>query len=166
LRMDIEKARDPAAEIAKTNSWPNPTKLELDNDITGSQSDAPANSSNPQFWTKWKKRRLMVVLCVASLLTDWGITWGTPLFAAQAVGWNMTPSAVGSSLSGGVFLQGAGGLFAVPLTQRYGRYVLVLGMQNLIQYMCILEANFKNTQRAKEKGNSRDEREWRYCIHD
>jgi hypothetical protein len=122
--MDIEKARDPTVELAKTNSWTSPTKLEPDNGINGSQSDASANSSNPQFWPKWKKRRVMAVLCVASLLTDWSITWGTPLFVAQAVDWHMTPNAVGSSLSGGVFLQGAGGLFAVPLTQRYGRYVL------------------------------------------
>lgn len=120
--MDPEKVTDTTAELIKTSSWTNPTKVETE--ITGSQSNASANSNNPRFWPKWKKRRLLVVLCVASLLTDWGMTWGSPLFAAQAADWNMTPNAVSSSLSGGVFLQGAGGLFAVPLTQRYGRYVL------------------------------------------
>src|SRR6202007_1671384 len=126
-RMDIEKSVETTAELAKTNSWTSPTKPEPDtNNVTGSQSPdahAPTNSNNPRFWPKWKKRRVLFVLCVASLLTDWGMTWGSPLFASQAVGWNMTPNDVGRSLSGGVFLQGAGGLFAVPLTQRYGRYV-------------------------------------------
>lgn len=83
--------------------------------------EEPYNSQNPRFWSPWKKRSLLFTLCIAALLTDWGMTWGSPLFLAQAETWKMTPVDVSASLSGGVFLQGAGGLFAVPFTQRYGR---------------------------------------------
>lgn len=85
---------------------------------TGAVSD---DKNNPRFWSSTKKRALLFVLCVAALLTDWGMTYGTPLFEAQAEDWHMSRVAVSSSLSGGIFLQGAGGLFAVPLTQRFGR---------------------------------------------
>jgi hypothetical protein len=37
---------------------------------------------------------------------------------------NMTVPAVAQSVSPGIFMQGPGGLFAVPLCQRYGRYVV------------------------------------------
>lgn len=83
--------------------------------------DEPCDPQNPRFWSPWKKRCLLFTLCVAALLTDWGMTWGSPLFIAQAATWKMTPADVSASLSGGIFLQGAGGLFAVPFTQRYGR---------------------------------------------
>jgi hypothetical protein len=43
------------------------------------------------------------------------------LFEAQAVTFGMSIPAVGNSLSGGIFMQGPGGLLAVPLVQRFGR---------------------------------------------
>jgi hypothetical protein len=49
------------------------------------------------------------------------MTWGTTLFEAQAVTWGMSVPDVARSISGGIFLQGPGGVFAVPFVQRYGR---------------------------------------------
>jgi hypothetical protein len=51
------------------------------------------------------------------------MTWGTTLFEAQALTWGMSVVDVSNSVSGGIFLQGPGGVLAVPLVQRYGRYV-------------------------------------------
>ena len=46
---------------------------------------------------------------------------GTTLFQAQAKSWDMTVAAVSLSINGGIFLQGPGGVIAVPFTQRFGR---------------------------------------------
>lgn len=83
-------------------------------------SDDPADPLN---WSWVKKHQVLVALTFSALLTDWGITWGTTLFEAQAQTWNMSVVDISHSLSGGVFLQGPGGVLAVPLCQRYGRFV-------------------------------------------
>lgn len=44
---------------------------------------------------------------------------------------NMSIPAVGESLSGGIFMQGPGGLVAVPLIQRYGRLPVLFWSQFL-----------------------------------
>jgi hypothetical protein len=49
------------------------------------------------------------------------MTWGTTMFETQSVTWNMSIPDVARSTSGGIFLQGPGGILAVPLIQRYGR---------------------------------------------
>lgn len=49
------------------------------------------------------------------------MTWGTTLFEAQAAEWGMSVVDVSASVSGGIFLQGPGGVLAVPFIQRYGR---------------------------------------------
>ncbi|OJJ48994.1 hypothetical protein ASPZODRAFT_1370324 [Penicilliopsis zonata CBS 506.65] len=112
----------------------------------------PSDPNNPQYWSESRKRRMLVVLCVAALLTDWGMTWGSPLFESQAVYWNMTAASVSSSLSGGVFLQGAGGLFAVPLTQRFGRLPVLFWSQFLscvVVIGCALARNFAGFTAAR-----------------
>jgi MFS family permease len=43
----------------------------------------------------------------------------------------MSIPAVGKSLSGGIFMQGPGGLLAVPLIQRYGRLPVLFWSQFL-----------------------------------
>lgn len=43
----------------------------------------------------------------------------------------MSIPAVGESLSGGIFMQGPGGLLAVPLIQRYGRLPVLFWSQFL-----------------------------------
>jgi predicted MFS family arabinose efflux permease len=53
------------------------------------------------------------------------------LFEAQAVTFGMSISAVGNSLSGGIFMQGPGGLLAVPLVQRFGRLPVLFWSQFL-----------------------------------
>jgi hypothetical protein len=47
---------------------------------------------------------------------------GTTLFEAQAPSFHMSVPHVADSISGGIFLQGPGGVFAIPFAQRYGRY--------------------------------------------
>jgi MFS family permease len=47
------------------------------------------------------------------------------------VTFNMSIPAVGESLSGGIFMQGPGGLVAVPLIQRYGRLPVLFWSQFL-----------------------------------
>ena len=53
------------------------------------------------------------------------------LFEAQAVTFRMSIPAVGESLSGGIFLQGIGGLMSVPLIQRFGRLPVLFWSQIL-----------------------------------
>jgi predicted MFS family arabinose efflux permease len=53
------------------------------------------------------------------------------LFEAQAVTFRMSIPAVGESLSGGIFLQGIGGLMSVPLIQRFGRLPVLFWSQLL-----------------------------------
>lgn len=76
---------------------------------------------DPLNWSSAKKNMVMIALLSGSLLTDWGMTWGVTLFQAQAMEWNMSITASAASASGGIFLQGPGGIVAVPLIQRYGR---------------------------------------------
>lgn len=56
-----------------------------------------------------------------AFLTDFGITYGAVTFEKQAETWNMSVAAVSNSISGAIFMLGPGGIFAVPLTERYGR---------------------------------------------
>jgi hypothetical protein len=83
-------------------------------------SDDPEDPLN---WSWARKHAVMLALGFAALLTDWGMTWGTTLFEMQALDWHMSVPDVANSVSGGIFLQGAGGVIAVPLAQRFGRWV-------------------------------------------
>jgi hypothetical protein len=49
-------------------------------------SDDPLDPLN---WSWRRKHKVLLALLLPSLLTDWGMTWGTTLFEAQAVTWNM-----------------------------------------------------------------------------
>jgi MFS family permease len=53
------------------------------------------------------------------------------LFEAQAPTFQMSVPAVANSLSGGLFMQGIGGLVAVPLVQRFGRLPVLFWSQFL-----------------------------------
>lgn len=79
------------------------------------------DSEDPLNWSWLRKHKVLCALLLPSLLTDWGMTWGTTLFEAQAMTWGMPVPDVARSASGGIFLQGPGGVFAVPFVQRYGR---------------------------------------------
>jgi hypothetical protein len=81
-------------------------------------------------WSWSKKHQILVALTFSALLTDWGMTWGTTLFEAQAQTWGMSVVDISNSLSGGIFLQGPGGVLVVPLVQRYGRLVPVINVLN------------------------------------
>jgi hypothetical protein len=93
-------------------------------------SDDPADPLN---WAWGKKHQVLVALTFSALLTDWGMTWGTTLFEAQAETWGMSIVDISNSLSGGIFLQGPGGVLAVPLVQRYGRLVTTISSSSEYQ---------------------------------
>jgi MFS family permease len=59
------------------------------------------------------------------------IAFSQVLFEAQAPTFQMSIPAVGNSLSGGIFMQGWGGLVSVPLVQRYGRLPVLFWSQLL-----------------------------------
>lgn len=79
------------------------------------------DNEDPLNWSWLRKHKAFFALLLPSLLTDWGMTWGTTMFEAQSITWNMSIPDVARSTSGGIFLQGPGGILAVPLIQRYGR---------------------------------------------
>jgi MFS family permease len=78
---------------------------------------------------------MLAILILPAFLTDFGMTFGAGLFVEQAKTFHMSVPAVANSISGGIFLQGPGGLFAVPLTQRYGRLPVLFWSQLLA---CVL----------------------------
>jgi hypothetical protein len=80
-----------------------------------------SDPDDPLNWSWMKKHTVLLALLLPSLLTDWGMTWGTTLFELQAVTWKMSVPAAARSVSGGIFLQGPGGVLAVPFVQRFGR---------------------------------------------
>jgi MFS family permease len=82
-------------------------------------------------WSWAKKHLVLLSLLLAALLTDFGMTYGSVVFAEQAETFHMSIPATANSISGGLFLQGPGGLLAVPLIQRYGRLPVLFWSQFL-----------------------------------
>lgn len=68
------------------------------------------------------------------------MAYGVPLFAAQSITFHMSLPEVAHSISGGLFLQGPGGLVAVPLVQRYGRLPVLFWSQFLSAMMVMAAA--------------------------
>ncbi|EON61602.1 hypothetical protein W97_00817 [Coniosporium apollinis CBS 100218] len=91
-------------------------------------SDDP---NDPLNWSWVKKHTVFAALLPGCFLTDWVITWGSTLFEMQAKDWHMKVPAVAQSMSGSIFMQGPGGLLAVPLCQRYGRLPVLFWSQLL-----------------------------------
>ena len=92
----------------------------------------PSDSPNdPLNWSWSKKHSVLASFVFASLLTDFGITYGTVLFQAQAVTFGLSIPATANSVNGALFLQGAGGILAVPLIQRIGRLPVLFFSQLL-----------------------------------
>lgn len=70
----------------------------------------------------------------ATQLTDFGENYGVPLFAPQAKTFHMSVEATSASISGSLFLQGAGGVIVVPAIQRIGRLPVLFWSQ----FLCAL----------------------------
>ncbi|KAI9737832.1 MAG: hypothetical protein M1834_009201 [Cirrosporium novae-zelandiae] len=104
-------------------------------------SDDPADPLN---WSTARKWKVFISVLLPSLLTDWGMLWGTVLYESQAIEWNMSVTDVSDSSSGGMFLQGAGGILAVPFIQRYGR-MPVLFWSQFLACMMVIGATFAPT---------------------
>ncbi len=121
--LDVEKnASSGGTYFVKDNTHGFKTAKDGVTVLIPQPSDDPLDPLN---WSWGRKHKVLIALLLPSLLTDWGMTWGTTLFEAQAATWEMSVPAVAASVSGGIFLQGPGGVMAVPLVQRYGRYLLV-----------------------------------------
>ena len=86
---------------------------------------------DPLNWSWAKKHMVLLSLLMAALLTDFGMTYGSVVFEAQAATFHMSIPATANSISGGLFLQGPGGLLAVPLVQRFGRLPVLFWSQFL-----------------------------------
>lgn len=81
------------------------------------------DADDPLNWSRRKKTTVLLSLVLPAFLADFYVTYGAPVFPQQAATWDMTVPAVAKSISGAIFMTGFGGLIAVPLGQRFGRYV-------------------------------------------
>jgi hypothetical protein len=120
--IDIENSAnyDGLYVVKEQNLTANGLKLAKDSSTVLIPQPAD-DDEDPLNWSWLRKHKAFFALLLPSLLTDWGMTWGTTMFEAQAVTWNMSVADAARSTSGGIFLQGPGGVLAVPLIQRYGR---------------------------------------------
>jgi len=91
-------------------------------------------------WSTWKKHGVLLSIILPSLLTDFGMTYGSPLFASQAPSFHTSVVHVSQSISGALFLQGASGVLVVPIVQRYGRLPVLFWSQFLCALMVTLAA--------------------------
>ncbi|KAF2093009.1 MFS general substrate transporter [Rhizodiscina lignyota] len=101
-------------------------------------SDDP---NDPLNWSWLKKHLVFASLLPGCFLTDWVITWGTTLFVAQVPTFHMAPPQISHSISGAIFMQGPGGLLAVPLCQRFGR-LPVLFWSQFLTLICTIGATY------------------------
>jgi hypothetical protein len=121
-RIDFENSTNSEGLYVVKEQSSNSSDLKLAKDGSTVLIPQPADDNeDPLNWSWLRKHKAFFALLLPSLLTDWGMTWGTTMFEAQAVTWNMSIPDVARSTSGGIFLQGPGGVLAVPLIQRYGR---------------------------------------------
>lgn len=138
--VDIEQAAniDGLYLVTKENSN---TNLKLASDGTTVLIPQPSDDpEDPLNWSWFRKHKAFAALLLPSLLVDWGMTWGTTMFEAQALDWNMSITSSSHSVSGGIFLQGPGGVLAVPLIQRYGRLPVLFWSQVLACITVIVAA--------------------------
>ncbi|KIW08474.1 uncharacterized protein PV09_01376 [Verruconis gallopava] len=91
-------------------------------------SDDPRDPLN---WSWLKKHAVFFSLLPGCFLTDWVITYGTTMFVQQVPSFHKSPKSISNSISGAIFMQGPGGLLAVPLAQRYGRLPVLFWSQLL-----------------------------------
>jgi len=101
----------------------------------------PSTSPNdPLNWSWAKKHAVLAALLPGCFLTDWTLTWGTTMFEMQAHEWHMSVEDVSHSINPGIFMQGPGGILAVPLCQRYGRLPVLFWSQLLSLVVTIAAA--------------------------
>ena len=87
--------------------------------------------TDPLNWSFGRKHLALASLIFASLLTDFGMTYGSVVFFEQSLTFHMSVPATANSISGGLFLQGPGGIVVVPLIQRFGRLPVLFWSQFL-----------------------------------
>ncbi|KAI9757585.1 MAG: hypothetical protein M4579_003397 [Chaenotheca gracillima] len=126
-----ESDEEQASDVLKGTA-PGDHQITADGVIHGIGDRQPTSDpADPLNWSWTKKHLVLLSILMPALLTDFGMTWGTTLFQAQAPTFNMSVAAVANSVSGGIFLQGPGGVFAAPFAQRYGRLPVLFWSQLL-----------------------------------
>lgn len=123
---------------------PNSDELILAKDGTVLVPQPSSSPDDPLNWTWTKKHVVLCALIPGCLLSDWALTWGSVLFQLQAPEWRMSVTAVSQSMSPGIFMQGPGGILAVPLCQRYGR-LPVLFWSQLLSLIVTIGATFADS---------------------
>jgi hypothetical protein len=63
--------------------------IENMDDIAAQLDPDISDVNNPQNWSAWRKRTVLLALMTSSILCDGGMTWGASLFVAQAAQWNL-----------------------------------------------------------------------------
>ncbi|KXX76302.1 Polyamine transporter 3 [Madurella mycetomatis] len=141
VASDIEAVgeKDHGALLRSASGSPVPKVVVVDDsDLVPRPSTSP---DDPLNWSWLKKHAVLVSLIPGCLLTDWTLTWGTTVFELQAPEWAMSVQDVAHSVSPGIFMQGPGGLIAVPLCERYGR-LPVLFWSQLLSLVFTIGATF------------------------
>lgn len=108
------------SESNSGTSSPRPMKVSKDGQTV--LIPQPSNhSEDPLNWPQWKKNLVLISILPGAFFTDGIITYGITAFEFQAMAWHMTLPGVANSIAGAIFMQGPGGLLAVPLCQKFGR---------------------------------------------
>ncbi|GME38295.1 mfs transporter [Neofusicoccum parvum] len=102
------------------------------------------DSDDPLNWSRLKKHVVFAALIMPSFLADFGISYGAVTFEKQAETWDVSVAKAANSISGAIFMQGVGGLFAVPFTERYGR-LPVLFWSQLLALAVVIAATLSPT---------------------
>ncbi|KAL1387433.1 major facilitator superfamily domain-containing protein [Phyllosticta capitalensis] len=127
--QDPEKG---AASPPSINSLPSSSgAVRVGPDGTAVVPQPSSSPDDPLNWSWKKKHIVLLALIPGCLLSDWALTWGSSVFELQAPEWHMSVKDVSQSMSPAIFMQGPGGLLAVPLCQRYGRLPVLFWSQFL-----------------------------------
>ncbi|EKG11055.1 Major facilitator superfamily [Macrophomina phaseolina MS6] len=140
-----ERLSAPApSELERGGATPNSDEFILAKDGTVLVPQPSSSPDDPLNWSWAKKHIVLCALIPGCLLSDWALTWGSVLFQLQAPEWHMSVTAVSQSMSPGIFMQGPGGILAVPLCQRYGR-LPVLFWSQLLSLIVTIGATFADS---------------------
>jgi hypothetical protein len=85
-----------------------------------SETSTLLDPHDPLNWSWHKKHLVLGAICYMTFMTDFLSGYGVPMIVSQAADWNISIENATRSISGNTFMQGFGGLFAVPAIQRFG----------------------------------------------
>ncbi|KDE07127.1 hypothetical protein MVLG_02532 [Microbotryum lychnidis-dioicae p1A1 Lamole] len=104
------------------------------------------NPRNPLNWSEGKKWATLIAISFAATSPDYGSATGATTLIPQGIDWGLSPNYVNHSQAGNVFMLGAGGIFAVALSNVYGRLPVafwMLGLSVIFAVLCAAAPDFK-----------------------